>query len=133
MCIVGYVTRKDKDQDVQETKFYYEHHGKYTGTISRGGLKEPGGKACQWTMLGFVMFSAVKEKVCRSSINKILMKISEFHDFGMQMHHCAILSNIFLKNFSKEMSPISTKEGKLKVLKLSDEKFRFCHRVMKNK
>ena len=72
----------------------------------------------------YLMFNAVKSHVCRKSLGTIFMDISNTFGFGMKSHHSRILSNILFNNHCKLMNPRSTKETKLKVLKLSEENWR---------
>ena len=68
------------------------------------------------------MFQCVKDKVCRKSLANIFMIINDMHTFNMERRHGIILANIFFKNYAIELTPRSTKEPKLKVLKLSESK-----------
>ena len=123
--IAGYVTRKDAEMTEEEllgtTTFYYQKFGKYTDTLDRGWLNVPTDNACQWTFLSYLMFNAVKNHVCRKSLSAIFMDISTSFGFGMMSHHARILSNIFFNNHCKLMNPRSTKETKLKLLKLLED------------
>ena len=122
--IAGYVTRKDEAIAEQlllnETTFYYQKYGKFTESLDRGGLKIPTDSACQWVFFCYIMFNAVKEKVCRKSLSNLFMVVSDMHTFNMERKHGMILSNIFFKNHCANNTPRSTKEANLKVLKLSD-------------
>ena len=123
--IAGYVTRKDieltEEQMLETTTFYYQKYGKYTDTLDRGWLNVPTDNACQWTFFAYLMFNAVKDHVCRKSLSTIFVDISNTFGFGMNSHHSRILSNILFNNHCKLMNPRSTKQTKLKVLKLSEE------------
>ena len=55
----------------------------------------PTDQACQWVFFCFVMFHSVKNFVCRKSLSNVFWLISEFFQFGMNEHHCIVLSNIF--------------------------------------
>ena len=72
----------------------------------------------------YLMFNAVKSHVCRKSLGTIFMDISNTFGFGMKSHHSRILSNILFNNHCKLMNPRSTKQTKLKVMKLSEESWR---------
>ena len=124
--MAGYVTRKDPEKSEEElfttTTFYYQKYGKFTESLDRGGLNIPTDNACQWTFFCFVMFQCVKDKVCRKSLANIFMIINDMHTFNMERRHGIILANIFFKNYAIELTPRSTKEPKLKVLKLSESK-----------
>ena len=102
--IAGYVTRKDTeicDSDLLNcTTFYFQKYGKYTDSIDRGGLNIPLDHACQWSIFCFVLFYTVKENVCRNSLKRLFMLVSEFYLFGMEERHATTLSNIFLNSFA---------------------------------
>ena len=121
--IAGYVTRKDpplEEEDLLEnTNFYSVKYGQYTSNLDRGLLKIPHDRACQWVFFSYVMFSVVKEKVCRSSLCSIFMEISDHFQFNMKKSHGTALANIFLKQLCKSVTPRDGKESKQKVIKLS--------------
>ena len=123
--IAGYVTRKDQElsetQLMDQTTFYYQKFGKYTDYLDRGGLNIPSDSSCQWAIFCFILFNSVKEKVCRTSLCNIFMLISQYYSFNMDKRHGLILSNIFLNNYCKTVTPRSGKEPAMKVLKLSSE------------
>ena len=121
--IAGYVTRKDdelsEDEMLNVTTFYARKYGSYTDRLDRGQLNIPNDRACQWTFFSFILFNTLKDKVCRTSLSTILLKISDHHLFAMTLPNCRILSNIFIKNFCLASTPRTSKEACLKVLKLS--------------
>ena len=121
--IAGYVTRKDLDMSDEDlfdiTTFYYDKFGGFTDELDRGHLNVPTDAAVQWSFFAYILFQCVKDFICRSSLSKIFLKISEHYKFGMKSHHCRILSNVFIKNFCLESTPRNSKETSLKVLKLS--------------
>ena len=121
--IAGYVTRKDEEYSEEEildvTCFYASRYGTYLSGLDRGFLKIPDDKTCQWTFLSFIMFMSIKDKVCRNSLSRILLDISEFFELDKKLHHARILANIFLKNLCRASTPRDSKESSLKVLKLS--------------
>ena len=123
--IAGYVTRKDssatESQLLDVTTFYFEKYGNYTKLLDRGGLNVPTDAACQWAFFCYILFNAVKESVCRTSLCNLFMLVSEMKKFNMQKEHGRILANEFLNKYCKEMTPRSTKEPVQKVLKLSTE------------
>ena len=122
--IAGYVTRKDPELDEQsqleQTNFYFQKFGSYTESLDRGGLNIPSDRACQWTILCYILFNVVKASVCQLSFMKIAMTLSEEFKFQMEERHARILSNIFLRNFCCASTPRSNKEPALKKLKLSE-------------
>lgn len=121
--IAGYVTRKDGDMSEEElfdtTTFYFDKFGDFTDKIDRGGLRIPTDLAVQWSIFCFIIFQSIKESVCRNSLSGIFADISIYYGFRMQPQHCRILANIFLNNYCHLSTPNSSKETKLKVLKLS--------------
>ena len=121
--IAGYVTRKDdelsEDEMLNVTTFYARKYGPYTDRLDRGQLNIPNDRACQWTFFSFILFNTLKDKVRRTSLSSILLKISDHHLFAMTLPNCRILSNIFIKNFCLASTPRTSKEACLKVLKLS--------------
>ena len=122
--VAGYVTRNDDvtDDDLFEGDMkYYRKYGAFTQSIDRGGLNVPSDTACQWTFYLFIMFNAVKYRVCRTSLSKLFMMISDSYGFNMKKVHAMILSNVFLKNHCLQLTPRSNKEPRQKILKLSDE------------
>lgn len=121
--IAGYVTRNDPEVDesqLGQTTFYYEKFGAYTDSLDRGGLRTPSDQACQWTIFCFILFSVVKDFVCRKSFCGMAMTLSDIFQLGMEDRHARILSNIFLNNHCRASTPWSTKEPALKRLKLSE-------------
>ena len=121
--VAGYIVRYDEalseTQLLDVTTFYHQKYGSYINALDRGGLRIPSDRACQWTLFSFIIFNAVKEHVCRTSLANIFMSISEFHSFNMERRHGIILANILLKNYCAQETPRSGKESGLKVLKLS--------------
>ena len=120
--IAGYVTRKvgelTESKLLDVTTFYFEKYGSYTDKLDRGGLNIPNDCACQWTFFANILFMAVKDKICRKSLSRIFVQISEHHEFGMSEIHSKTLANIFINNYCTANCPRSTKEAKQKVLKL---------------
>ena len=120
--IAGYVTRDDEMDDetlFNATTFYYQKYGEYTSQLDRGGLNVPVDNAVQWVFFCNILFNNVKDRICRKSLINLLVLVSQMHTFNMTRKHALTLSNIFLNNYCKEMTPHSGKEGKLKVLKVS--------------
>lgn len=122
--IAGYVTRKDPESDeatlLGQTTFYHHKYGEYTNSLDRGGLKVPSDRACQWSIMCFVLFNVVKDSVCRRSFIRLAMTVNDMFQFDMEVRHARILANIFLKNLCLVETPRSTKEPALKRLKLSE-------------
>ena len=118
--IAGYST---KDQlPIEDATFdYYNKYGQFQMQIDRGKLKIAEDHHVQWTFFCFIMFNAVCNKICRSSLRDIFFKIAEFYGLGATEKQCNILANIFLKNLCILTTPKSGKEPKMKILKLSEE------------
>ena len=122
--ISGYVTRHD-DIDENEllqttTMFYYEKYGQFTKDLDRGGLKIPTDKTCQWVNFCFLLFNAVRDRICRRSLSCIFLKISKLYSFDMTRKNAEVLSNIFISNYCRTCTPRSGKEPSQKILKLKD-------------
>ena len=78
----------------------------YIAGYDRGGLNVPTDNNCQWANFCFILFNAVKEKVCRKSFCNLCMMVSEYYDFDMEKRHGVILSNILSKDLAKVTSPL---------------------------
>ena len=125
--IAGYVTRKvselTESKLLDVTTFYFEKYGSYRDKLDRGGLNIPNDCACQWTFFAnilfiYLFFMAFKDKICRKSLSRIFVQLSEHHEFGMSEIHSKTLANIIIFNYCTANCPRSTKEAKQKVLKL---------------
>ena len=55
---------------LNETTFYHQKHGQYLDAMNRGGLNIPTDNTSQWSIFCFILFNAVKEKVCRIRCKK---------------------------------------------------------------
>ena len=78
--VAGYVTRNDDvtDDDLFEVDMkYYRKYGAFTQSIYHGGLNLPSDTGCQWTFYSFIMSNAAKYRVCRTSLSKLCMMISD--------------------------------------------------------
>ena len=121
--ISGYITRKDNELSenelLEKTTFQQQKYGQYTDSTDHGGFNIPTDNTCQWVIFSFIIFNIIKGLVCRTSLSNILMMVSEFYKFEMQRHHRNIVSNIYLNNLCKLLTPHSNKEPAQKVLKLS--------------
>ena len=74
--------------------------------MDRGGFNIPTDNTCHWSIFCFILFNAVKEKVCRKSFCNFCMMVSEYDDFDMEKRQGLILSNILLKHLSKVTSRV---------------------------
>ena len=70
--IAGYIVRKDDDTD--DSHFYYDKYGRFTDELNRGGLRIPGDSVCQWVFFSYSLFYSVASSVCRTSLCNLLMK-----------------------------------------------------------
>ena len=124
LYIAGYVSRQHhEDEGDQDATFtYYKKYGSYTDMVSRGKLHIPSDTICQCVIFSYIMFSLVRDRVCRKSLMKIILDISEFYYFGATTVHSRKLANIFINNYCKEVTPRSGKESELKIIKLYEEK-----------
>ena len=104
---------------LNETTFYHHKCGQYVDVMDRSGLNIPTDNTCQWSIFCFILFNAVKEKVCRKSFCNLCKTVSEYYDFEMEKRHGVILSNILSKNLAKVTSPRLGKEPAHKMIKLS--------------
>ena len=122
--IAGYVSRKDvpSDEDLfNVTTFYAERYGGYTNELDRGHLNIPDDKCTQWTFLCYIMFTVLKDKVCRKSLSEVFDELSDDFGFGMKTYHSRTLSNVLLNNFCKVSTPRDSKQSSsVKIAKLSD-------------
>ena len=115
--IAGYVTRNDH---VDDTKYYVVEFGEFTEELNRGRLIMPGDNICQCFFYSYMLFHHIKESVCRISLCNALVTISDFYGFiNIEKKHGRIMCNILFN--CHLYSPRSSKEPKLKVLKLSNE------------
>ena len=92
--------------------------------MDRGGLSNAchlnlTDNVCQLSIFCFILFKAVKEKVCTGSFGNLCMMVSQYYNFEMEKRYGVILSNILSKNLAKVTGPRLGKEPALKVLKLS--------------
>ena len=80
--VSGYVSRNDVEVDeetlIDHTFFYHQKYGSYLFSLDRGGLKIPTDHCCQWAIFCFIMFHSVKDNVCRTSLCRVFMHVSEF-------------------------------------------------------
>ena len=93
----GYVVREQKTDaavGASDTTQYYEEYGSYTDALNRRGLTIPPNSVCQWKIFCFIVFEVVKHVVCRLSLRKLFMQISEFYAFYVPNHSFQILANI---------------------------------------
>ena len=107
--MAGYIARNDsgssEEKLLNETTFYHRKYGQYLDAMDRGELNIPTDDTRQRSIFCFILFNAVKEKICRKSFCNLRMMVSEYCDFDMEKRHGIILWNILLKNLAKVPSP----------------------------
>lgn len=119
LYVSGYIQRKCGYDDPFDTKYYYDTYGDFIDSMNRGGLLIPFDGLVQWSLFCFIVFSSFTDDVCRNVMVNAFMHVGTKYNFYVEKKHCRTLSNILLKNFSILNTPGSSKETKLKVLKLS--------------
>ena len=66
--IAGYIAGNDsgssEEKLLNETTFYHRKYRQYLDAMDRGGLDIPTDNTCHWSVFCFILFNAVKEKVC---------------------------------------------------------------------
>ena len=95
-----------------------ERHSAYLDALDRGELCVPGDNIAQWTIYCFVLFIQFSEDLCRKFVIAHFTDIAEKYCFDVTPSQCRVLANIFMNNYSILKSPDSTKEARLKELKL---------------
>jgi len=119
--IAGYVVRNDAPND-NDTFYLYEEFGDYIRGMNCGGLCIPRDNICQWVFYSYALFHHLYSNTCKVSICNCFMMTSDFNCFeNVLRKHGRILANIFFNNYCSLYSPRSSKEPKLKVLKLCNE------------
>ena len=102
-----------------DSLFYYRKFGKYFDALNRGSLTLPQDCLVQWCIFCVIFFLQVLDAGSRKFFVGMFFLISERYNFCVLKKHCAILSNILLKNYSVFCTPRNSKESGLKILKLS--------------
>ena len=115
--IAGYVQKKN-GYEHDDTEFYYEQFDAYLNVLDRGGLCVPKDTIVQWSIFSYIFFVHASD-TCRTFLMKQLSLISVKFNFNIGQNSCRTLANIVMKNYALFKTPVSTKESKLKVLKLS--------------
>ena len=100
--------------------FYYEKYGSYTQYLDRGKLNIPHDASCQWCAFCYTLSFVINVKfsVCKTSLARIFLYISDFYEFDMKASQCNILANILLNKLCRQITPTSQKEPSQKMLKL---------------
>lgn len=71
--IAEYITRKTclAEEEIFSDTFYYHAYGSFLKEMGCGDLKVPLDTTVQLVFFCFIMFNAVKSKICRNSLTKI--------------------------------------------------------------
>ena len=119
--IAGYIERNNEHED-DDTKIYYQKYPDYFDAINRGSLKVPRDSIVQWLVFSYVFFTQLMDRpceICLKFLTRNFSFIAEKHGFTITEQKCRMLGNILLKKFASMMTPNSSKEAKLKELKLN--------------
>jgi len=117
LYIAGYIARK-KNLDCG-TFQYYAKYGMFQDEVSWGKLCVPPDFIVQWVFFAYILFHEIKTRVCKKSLTNALMLVSDVYSFNIEKECGITLSNILLNNYCHMYTPVSSKERKQKVLKLS--------------
>ena len=124
--IAGYVERyhEDDEETEDDTFIYYQKYSEYFDALNRGELTYPTDTTVQWTIFCFIFFassieSTVNSNLCGKFLEKQFDFIASKYELKINKRQCRALANIFLKKYSVFITPRSSKEVKLKELKLN--------------
>ena len=130
--IAGYVQRYvdddvddvDDEETEDDTYIYYHRYSEYFDALDRGELTYPTDTTVQWTIFCFIFFassieSTVNSNLCGKFLEKQFDFIASKYELKINKRQCRALANIFLKKYSVFITPRSSKEVKLKELKLN--------------
>ena len=115
--IADIVERKSKGEE-SDTKEYFKRYSDYFDALNRGQLCEPGDNVTQWTIFCFILFTQLSEDLCRTFVVNQFVDVAEKYCLTITVPQCRVLANILLNNYSVLKTPASTKEARLKELKL---------------
>ena len=102
--------------------FYYNKYPEYFDALNRGNLTKPCDSLVQFTLFTFILVAQMVERsrdMCGKFLSDQFSKIAEKFEFRVSRLQCHSLANTWLKNYSVMTTPRSSKEVKLKELKLS--------------
>ena len=117
--IAGKIEVKAKTE-TEDTFLYYEKYSAYLDALNRGNLCVPSDNVVQWTTLCYIFFTECSTgEVCRSFLKKQFQEIARKYELQVTEKQCHVQANIWMNNFSIAKTPRSSKEIKLKELKLS--------------
>ena len=120
--ISGYIERYS-DSEEDDTMLYYNKFSEYFDALDRGGLRKPTDSAVQWTIFCFIFFTHAIENskvaLCGKFLAEQFAEISSRYQLKINKRQCRALANVLLKNYAAMQTPRSSKEVKLKELKLS--------------
>ena len=117
--ISGYLVRNQAP--VEDSTTYFYANGYFLNELSRGGLTIPHDGICQWTYFCYILFQEICDNVCITSLVNMFLLISSTYRFKAGKREAIVLSNILLNNYSKLITPRSSKESSQKIIKLSTQ------------
>lgn len=121
LYVSGYIQKTCGVVQEFDSMLYYDNYGIYLDSINRGKLTIPYDTLVQWVIFSFILFTQIPDEDldCRNNISNKFFVISELYDFNVTLKHCRTFANILINNKTRQITPKSTKEANLKVLKLS--------------
>ena len=104
---------------------YYKKYTDYFGAVNRGELTVPTDTTVQWTVFCSIYFTnsienTINVNLCGKFLEEQFNFIASKYELQINRRQCRALANILLKNYSVFLTPRSSKEVKLKELKLSE-------------
>ena len=118
--IAGYVEHRGTRE--YDTMFYYNKYSDYFDALDRGNLEKPTDSIVQWTVFCYIFVSQTIERerdMCGKFLADQFASIAEKYEFEVNRIQCRSLANIWLKKYSVMSTPRSSKEVKLKEIKLN--------------
>ena len=120
--ISGYIERYS-DSEEDDTMLYYDKFSEYFAALDRGGLRKPTDSVVQWTTFCFIFFTHAIENskvtLCGKFLAEQFSEISSRYQLMINKRQYRALAYVLLKNYAVMQTPRSSKEVKLKELKLS--------------
>ena len=111
--IAGFIQKKCKPLQDDDTTFYLHNYGKYLNEMDRGGLTKPFDSIVQWTCFCYIFFTQTNNITCRKNMMMKFNIISQRYNFHVTDSHSKTLCNIFMNNYAHLKTPKSTKEASL--------------------
>ena len=125
--IAGYIERycDEEEDDEDDTTMYYQKYSDYFDALNRGELITPTDTTVQWTVFCSIFFAdsienTINVNLCGKFLEEQFNFIASKYEFRINRRQCRALANILLKNYSVFITPRSSKEVKLKELKLNE-------------